>query len=688
MERIGEVGRGLMAGPLGAAMAPLVSGHHFKYAVALLAGFAIALALTPVVRRVASAVGMMDEPGVRRIHDRPIARGGGVAVILAFHLCYLLVLGCGWIVFARHLDAGWWRQFLVASLLLGGVGLVDDYRGIRPFTKLAGQLAAALIMFAGGFRFGAVAGFALPMPLDLAITVFWFMALTNAFNLIDGLDGLAAGLALITAAGLAASFLFRGLSGDAMVALILVGVCAGFLRYNFHPASIFLGDTGSMFLGFTLAAFTVATSSKGTFMAVFGVPLLAMGVPIFDTMLAIWRRSLRMVIPWAFPERDPPRGVMTADTEHLHHRFLKRGRNQSQVALMLYLVNAGLVGVALFTMLYSHQAMGIAILAFVAGAYVVIRHLAKVELWDTGRAIIYGIRRPARRQIASVSYVVYDVILLTLALAAALQLTGYEGPEMTHRHLFLQLVPYWVSPVFLCLAVARVYQRVWSRAQMLDFLVLTIAIGAGGIISLGLSIILEDGIDRHLVTRTVVFIALAHILLTGIRASWRIVRDVMARLYHSDSYHPAQDAQRVLLFGAGGRCNLFLRELGFDVLEPADSRRARRVIGLIDDDVNLRRRRLYGHPVLGDRGDLERLIPELGIDAILITAKIDESVRDELRAIAAATGITLTEWMFREAPLCSPAASTAAADKPNPRPPAEAYAAIGREGRPAEDEPS
>jgi hypothetical protein len=201
---------------------------------------------------------------------------------------------------------------------------------------------------------------------------------------------------------------------DAVVMLGFAGACMGFLRYNFRPASIFLGDTGSMFLGFALASIAIATGSKGTMLASLGVPLLAVGIPVFDTMLAVWRRSIRALAPAAV--FGGVRGLMRPDAEHLHHRLKRRGLNQYQVAVLLYIINAALVLVGLVSMIFRDHALGIFLLAFVVGAYVVVRHLAEVELWDTGRVLIRGLARPERKVAAFFFYPIADVITLLFAL--------------------------------------------------------------------------------------------------------------------------------------------------------------------------------------------------------------------------------------------------------------------------------
>ena len=159
-------------------------------------------------------------------------------------------------------------------------------------------------------------------------------------------DGLAAGIASIAAVGIGLSLVFRGSPGDVLLFLGLAGACLGFLRYNFHPASVFLGDAGSMFLGFTLAALSISTNSKGPFMAGLGMPLLAVGVPLFDVVLAVWRRTMRRMLSRGAGQGSGP-GLDEADADHLHHRLLRKGHGQGQVAGLLYVATAALVAVGM-----------------------------------------------------------------------------------------------------------------------------------------------------------------------------------------------------------------------------------------------------------------------------------------------------------------------------------------------------
>lgn len=357
-----------------------------KYVFAFLGAFVVSLLLTPLCREGARRMGMIDRPDARRINKIPIPRGGGLAVFVAFHaVLWGLVLILGGPLSARF-SLEWQVRFLTASSLLVAIGLADDKTSLRPGVKLFGQAAVATILFLSGVHVGGIV-VAFPPWLDYLVTVFWIVGAINAFNLIDGMDGLATGLAFIAAVGLSGGLLFMGQSADTLPYLIFAGACLGFLRYNFHPASVFLGDTGSMFLGLCIATFPLMTGTRKELVASLGVPLLAMGVPIFDTMLAIWRRTVRALLPAEFGAAQHRVHVMQPDKEHLHHRILRKTLNQRTAAVILYSISVLLVALGVGGSLLHNRAPGLFLIAFIIAIVVVVRHLARVELWDTGRLL-------------------------------------------------------------------------------------------------------------------------------------------------------------------------------------------------------------------------------------------------------------------------------------------------------------
>jgi UDP-GlcNAc:undecaprenyl-phosphate GlcNAc-1-phosphate transferase len=313
-----------------------VSALHYLALVAV--ALAATYALTPLVRRISVRLGLTDKPGTRKVHALAVSRLGGVALLGGFGAA-MAVQAVG------EQFAGWAPVLMRGGMPLVGtfagmavifaVGLVDDIWGMSPAVKFGGQLLAAALPVAAGLRIDYVGnpfggGLQQLGLLGIPMTLLWIVGFANVINLIDGLDGLAAGITGIAAV----SFLVLAVEMNEVVAAALaaalIGTCIGFLRYNFHPASIFMGDSGAMFLGFALATMSLHGVMKSVAAITLVVPLLVIGVPLFDTASAIVRRARH------------GRPIQEADDGHIHHRLLLRGFNQRQTVLIIYIWSAAL----------------------------------------------------------------------------------------------------------------------------------------------------------------------------------------------------------------------------------------------------------------------------------------------------------------------------------------------------------
>jgi UDP-GlcNAc:undecaprenyl-phosphate/decaprenyl-phosphate GlcNAc-1-phosphate transferase len=288
------------------------------------------LTFTPLVRRVCEWWGWFDEPSSRSVHSRAIPRLGGVAIFvsLVIALATLLLIDNP-ITQALRLNQPLLLATFASAALIFLLGVYDDLHTLKAREKFLGQAVAATLFFALGGRIEIlsapfVGGITLPVWLSFAMTLLWVIAITNAFNLIDGLDGLAAGAAAFGAVVMVVVSIVMGKPFVTVVAVALAGALIGFLRYNFNPASIFLGDSGSLTVGFLLAALSVEGAQKSSTAVAVAIPLLAFGVPVLDTSLALLRRFLGR------------RPLFNGDREHIHHMLLTRGWSQRRVALVLY----------------------------------------------------------------------------------------------------------------------------------------------------------------------------------------------------------------------------------------------------------------------------------------------------------------------------------------------------------------
>lgn len=319
-----------------------------NFVLPLLGAFIVALVVTPWVRSKALSWGAVDRPNHRKVHSGIMPRLGGLAIFLAF-VPFALI--------ASSFKPAVLGLAIGASIILI-LGIVDDIKGISPRVKLAGQTAAALAVIPFGIKVEFLTN---PFNNDvlllgffaIPITVFWLVAVTNAVNLIDGLDGLAGGVSCIAALTMAAVaitqlkvFGVEGQSEIIILSLILAVSVLGFLKYNFYPATIFLGDSGSMLLGFTLGVISIMGLTKSATAISVIIPLLIMGIPLLDTMFAIVRR---------FKENRP---IFQPDREHLHHQLLARGFSHRQAVILIYILSLLMGGSAVvMNLLSTNQAM-------------------------------------------------------------------------------------------------------------------------------------------------------------------------------------------------------------------------------------------------------------------------------------------------------------------------------------------
>ena len=308
------------------------------FLVTLLVAWLATDLLIPWVTRLAYSLGRVDQPDARKVHTTPIPRLGGVAIFLGFFIAIavieLLVVGP---LFPR---TGPFMGLLAGASIIFLLGIVDDLRPLPATLKLVIQIVAASVAVALGVRIEVLSNpmggmLILPMSLSVGLTIFWLVGITNTINLIDGLDGLAGGVSLIAASTTALIAFQTKQPALALLALALVGATIGFLRYNWNPAKIFMGDSGSLFLGFVLAAISVIGLLKVAATAALLVPILILGVPIFDTAFAIVRRAI---------QRRP---IFSPDRGHLHHRLLGLGFSQRRAVVIIYAICLLLGGTAL-----------------------------------------------------------------------------------------------------------------------------------------------------------------------------------------------------------------------------------------------------------------------------------------------------------------------------------------------------
>ncbi len=343
--------------------------------------FFCSLILTPLCRNAFRCLGMVDQPdGQRKLQQNPIPRMGGVPIVAAYLAAYGLLLlsplNAGNLI-AKNIHQA--LLLLPAAALIFAVGLADDLFGLRPWQKLVGQVSASLLAYWAGVRILSVAGHgADSWWWTLPLTLLWLVACMNAFNLIDGVDGLASGLGLFATVTTFVAALLQKNVPLALATIPLAGALLGFLRYNFNPASIFLGDSGSLLIGFLLGCFGVIWSQKSATFLGMTAPLMTLAIPLLDVCLSVVRRYLH---------HEP---LFKADRGHIHHRLLDRGFTPRRVALVLYGLCALGAAFSLLQGFLQNRGQGLIILLFCAVTWVGVQHLGYVEFGVARRLVLAG----------------------------------------------------------------------------------------------------------------------------------------------------------------------------------------------------------------------------------------------------------------------------------------------------------
>jgi UDP-GlcNAc:undecaprenyl-phosphate GlcNAc-1-phosphate transferase len=543
--------------------------------------------LVPVVRWVGFRTGRVSQPREDRWHRKPTPTLGGVGVFVAF------ALTLGVIQVATGRPGGHWG-LLVAAAIMFGMGLYDDFKRISPPAKLIVQLATAtLFIFPGDMiRF-------FPWPVaNILLTVFWLVGITNAINLLDNMDGLAGGVALI-AAGLLSYFNWR--MGDLpllIISLALTGGLLGFLVFNFPPARIFMGDSGSMFFGFTLAALAVARKSQASsVLAVMGVPTMLFLLPILDTTLVTVTRLLR--------GQSPAQG----GTDHTSHRLVAFGLSERQAVLVLYgvAILSGLASIILEARDYSRSLILVPVVLIALSLFVA--YLGRLKVVTTYTPIQTGVAR----LVANLTYKrrLFEIALDMLVIGVSYYLAYWTrfGLDMTveSMSLFLRSWPAALGAAYLSFFVFGVYRSPWRYVGVVDW---ARYFGAAVSASLLCWLVLRV-VDQGQRYPLEILFLYAVFLSLGVGAS-RTSFQVLDRLFNRQQQNNI--AQGVLIYGVGDAgeiaLNWILRtpQLGY------------RPLGFLDDDPHLWGSTIQGVDVLGGMDRLAGYLEDHPVSGVLITS--------------------------------------------------------------------
>ncbi|HEU5236273.1 MAG TPA: hypothetical protein VFU37_03980 [Pyrinomonadaceae bacterium] len=550
--------------------------------------FALAVALTPVVKVLARRLGFVAKPKIDRWHKKPTAMMGGVAIWLAVTLTIVTIV--------PHTPAGW--VIIGATTFLFLVGFVDDWLHIKPYQKLIGQVIGATIVV----NYGLVLPWTRSLPANMVITIFWLIGITNAVNLLDNMDGLATGIAAIASGFLTLNFVTSGQPTEALMLAVFTAALLGFLIYNSNPASIFMGDSGSMFIGFFLASaalINVAGGRSRSFVPVLAVPILVLFIPIFDTTFVTILRKLS------------GRAASQGGRDHTSHRLVALGLSEKRAVLMLYVL-AAVSGLLAIMVRQLKPDVSLALLTiFTVGLTLLGVFLARARGYNEEDQVLVTRDNPLFAFLVDFSYkrrifeVLLDVILIVLAYWAAYAIKFEPFSDSPAWKLFLRTLPVLVVVRLAAFLVFGVYRGIWRYTSMDDLLTFAKAVAAGTIVSM--TIILFKFRFQGFSRAVFVIDALVMLLLlAGSRIAFRFFRKVIPTV-------STKNGSRVLIYGAGDAGELLLREL----LNNRELRCA--PVGFMDDDPNKHGKLIHGFRVFGGNGLLARVIGEQQVEQVLIS---------------------------------------------------------------------
>jgi UDP-GlcNAc:undecaprenyl-phosphate GlcNAc-1-phosphate transferase len=545
--------------------------------LAFISAFAVTALLVAIMIRLCRKRGWVSLPREGRWHKGMPAFYGGVPLFAGFAALSL--------AFVPWSNLLLWRLIGIASLMFV-LGLVDDIRRLAPGTKFAAQLLAAALLVSTGVVYPLRAS----LTVNIAVSIVWLVGITNAFNLLDNMDGLSAGVALIAAGYLTTFYVIGGHRDQAVVGALAAGAIAGFLLFNFKPARIFMGDSGSLFIGFLLGSISLldVTHVAGVPTLVFA-PVTVLAIPVFDTLFVSVTRRLR------------GQPISQGGTDHSSHRLVRLGLEERRAVLLLYALSAGSGAVALLTR-HSSSMKAPGLIAF----WLFFLFLFGIHLFRDENTLAHPAMKPLVRRLLSRDALIFlldpAALALSYYLAAALRF-GSEIPA-ADQAMLLRSLPIVVAVKLLGLGACRAFRQSWWRGSAGD----VYRLGFAALIGEAMSVFVLTGLYRFVGYSRAVFLLDAVIswaLLFAVRRSFFLFRET---IYNCRSSSAAP--RRVFILGTSGHAELALRFLRDRSIECA---------GLIDTNGGADLRRyVFGRPVLGRLDDLDLLAKRHGIFEVVL----------------------------------------------------------------------
>jgi UDP-GlcNAc:undecaprenyl-phosphate GlcNAc-1-phosphate transferase len=573
--------------------------------------FSLSLLLTPVVRSFAVKFKLVSKPKTNRFHRKVTALLGGVGIFLACFIGFILFVPLNKILLV----------FLSGAIFIFLWGLADDFHPLKPHVKLLGQIIASCIIIFFGISFNLPA-FKLGAYL---LTILWMIGITNAFNLLDNMDGLAAGTAVICSLMIFTSSLILNNDGIGIIALILAAACLGFLPYNFNPAKIYMGDSGSMFLGYSLAVICVIGSYKhvSNLVITLAIPVLILAVPIFDTIFVMIMRNIR------------GRSFWVGGRDHTSHRLVSLGLSERKTVIILYVLS---VIFGLIALLYTKIDMMIVSIFAVLTVLVLLFFgifLSEVKVYEkeeefekaqkkkeTNGSVIFNTVLLYKRNFLDS---VVDLILICVAYYSA-YLLKYDGripPALLS--IISSSLPVIIVIKLTVFFAFGIYSRIWPYMGIPDVVSIFKSVSLSSV----LSIVAVTFLFRFVDYSRAIFILdwlILMFLVIGFRVSTPLLADYFFNIKVKE--------ENILIFGAGNTGEALLREI------KRERHSKYHPMGFIDDNKEKVGKKINGVPVLGTRHNLEKILKNKSIDEVFVAVPtLPELDFQEISAICQASGI-------------------------------------------------
>lgn len=586
------------------------------FIIAAAVAFVLSLVLTPAVMRLAPLVGAIDTPNARKVHRHPVPRLGGVAIFASF-IIGLFSLD---IMMPQVLEGAWIFQsegiVLMAMLfLVMCLGIWDDINPLKPGQKFLVQLLLGSVIYWAGFSVSNVtnvfgSGTTALGVLDFPLTLLWIVGVTNALNLIDGLDGLAAGVATIASMTILPIALLHGDNGTAVLALLAAASLVGFLRYNFNPAKIFLGDSGSLFLGFLLAILSLKSSTKSSTGFALLVPILALGLPIMDTLLSMIRRFLRSFMagrtnPETMVHRL--RSMFQPDSSHIHHRLINRGLSHRNAVILLYVVSCFL-GVGAFSITVFNDYIGSLVLVVVAAATVIgVRQLRYREMQVLQNGVLLPLYDKPILRVESFQ-VFFDIAVIIASFTFALLLTSSVDLGISSTRYLLGMVTAVAATQLMVFWMTGMYRRTFRIYGIGDVLRTMRGVLAAVAAVAVIFFVFAQPFTHVQLTALIIDFFFLGLFVVGFRISFHVLQFL-------SSFRGAENGTKVVIYGADPNGIMLLNrilEAGVETWNP---------IGFLDDNPELEGKYINGYPVFGSHWQLPKLFREHAIDQVVICSE-------------------------------------------------------------------